>query len=158
MTLSELSEVYSRFEQVTSVVTTSQQKSCAQSVFVLSIYSRDSFNPGSFPVSRRRVTRFMTCLFFFISRLNLASLMLEKTNVATRPQPTRSTSEFYCQFEDERRFHTRINRGKTTSARISKRLRHGAGTHATIFSNLPDEQPRSVRGMRSYLIPLLHSH
>ena len=158
MTLSEFSEVYSRFEQVTSAVTTSQQKSCAQPVSRFLFIVVTVLIQARFPFREEDFTQLTICLFFFTSRLNLASLMLEKTNVATRPQPTRSTSEFYCLFEDERRFHTRINRGKTTSARISKRPRNGAGTHATIFSNLPDEQPRSVRGMRSYLIPLLHSH
>lgn len=112
---------------------------------MVSIYRRDTFNPSLFSVSRierRRVTRLVP---FYLSGLNLADLVKRKEKsvyiyiyIFLDPNRVSQASllrTIYPRTSDH--FIGGDNRGKKTLARISADT---ICTHATIFSNLLDEQ------------------
>lgn len=119
---------------------------------MVSIYSRDTFNPSLFSVSRIERGRVTRLVLFYLSHFNLADLVKRKekncvyvyiyiffsTQIKSLVQASLPRT-IYPRTSDH--FIGEDNRGKKTLARISADT---ICTHVTIFSNLLDEQPRFV--------------
>lgn len=116
---------------------------------MVSIYSRDTFNPSLFSVSRIERGRVTRLVPFYLSGLNLADLVKRKERSIYIYIYFSTQIESLVQASLPRTIHPRTsdhfigedNRGKKTLARISANT---ICTHATIFSNLLDEQPQLV--------------